>query len=329
MSDISKNQWQDDAHREKMSSYSKERWENPDYKEMLRETHKEKWQDPAYREKQLKARENLKKHIKDMKEFLTDVKNGVKFKELARKNDLGTTTLNRKIKEKFGPNGPKNYTELKEHLKGKSVEDVLKDIDERSGATQESRSEQSHEDKQGEIGETPHQEGDKDEKQPEEKSTDQKDRISEESTEQIPEKESEGIKEQVKETSEKLGKGKEFGMKLKPVREKDTHRQKPKETRAKEGGSKTPILTSGIRQKQPVQRGFKDYYGIDRGPSKRWKDYLGIDRIRNASGDDIKDLGGGKNDKGRDYDGIDKPRERKGKDYVKLEDNYGEGRYEG
>ena len=266
--------------------------------------------------------------IENKQEFLKDIQE-LQKNEIDHKYGMDAKTVNNKIKEMLGEKGVNNYTEAKEYLKDKNVEDVAKDIDKQSDEKQSSPSEEPDEEKEEEKPEGLKEEVDKDEKQPEEKSTDQKDRISEESTEQIPEKESEGIKEQVKETSEKLGKGKEFGMKLKPVREKDTHRQGSKESRAKGGGSKTPILTSGIRQKQPVQRGSKDYDGIDRGPSKRWKDYLGIDRNLDSSGDDIKGLGGSKNDKERDYDGIDKPREKKGKDYVKLEDNYGEGRYEG
>jgi hypothetical protein len=55
------------------------------------------------------------------------VKNNVSKKNLLEKYDMGHNALNRRIQEIFGPNGPKNYKQLKEHLIDKDVEDVLKE----------------------------------------------------------------------------------------------------------------------------------------------------------------------------------------------------------
>ena len=43
-----------------------------------------------------------------------------------------TTTLKHRIQEMFGPGGPKNYTELKNYMRDKNVNDVLKEIEERN-----------------------------------------------------------------------------------------------------------------------------------------------------------------------------------------------------
>ena len=335
MSDISKKQWQDDTHREKMSNNSKERWKNPDYREKLRESHKEKWQDPVYREKQHRARESLKKDIKDMREFLKDVNEGVKFKDLARKNDLGTTTLNNKIKEKFGQNGPKNYTELKDYLQDKNVEDVVKDIENNNEVKPESLTEHSS-----------------DEKQTEEKDIDQRDKVSDESIEQIPEKEPEEVKEQAKEDKSDQQKNEQEG-----VQSKDIKSEENLETRIYPepvGGSDIKIpphglirdpnirdakpyhnegfkLTSGAEQAQPVQKGRKDYDGIDRDSDDRKMsdDYRGIRDSTDYTSSDVKRIDDKSTDPIKDYDGIDNPRERKSKDYGILDDGYDEGGYNG
>jgi hypothetical protein len=71
-----------------------------------------------------------KSQISDKEQFLKDV-NNMKKNEIVNKYDMDGKTINNRIKEMLGPDGPKNYTELKEYLKEKNVDEVLKEIKER------------------------------------------------------------------------------------------------------------------------------------------------------------------------------------------------------
>ena len=60
---------------------------------------------------------------------------------------MDAKTVNNKIKELLGEHGVKNYTGAKEYLKDKNLDEVLKDIDNRSGERQESSNEDKNEEK--------------------------------------------------------------------------------------------------------------------------------------------------------------------------------------
>ena len=47
-------------------------------------------------------------------------------------------TINERIKENFGSNGLKNYTELKNYLQDKDINEVLKEIEEKDAINERS-----------------------------------------------------------------------------------------------------------------------------------------------------------------------------------------------
>ena len=65
------------------------------------------------------------------REFLEDIKNMLK-NEINYKYRMGAKSITRKIKEMLGEYGVKNYTEAKKYLNGKNLDEVLKDIEQRS-----------------------------------------------------------------------------------------------------------------------------------------------------------------------------------------------------
>jgi len=69
--------------------------------------------------------------ITDKKQFIQDIQTMQK-NEINYKYGMDAKTINQKMREMFGPDGPKNYTELKEYLQDKNVNDVLKEIEERT-----------------------------------------------------------------------------------------------------------------------------------------------------------------------------------------------------
>jgi len=69
--------------------------------------------------------------ITDKKQFLQDIQTMQK-NEINYKYDMDAKTINQKIREMLGEHGIKNYTEAKEYLKDKNVDDVLKEIEERN-----------------------------------------------------------------------------------------------------------------------------------------------------------------------------------------------------
>ena len=81
--------------------------------------------------KNLSQRFEGKTNISDKRQFLEDVQNMQK-KEIDHKYGMDAKTTNRKIEEMCRPDGPKNYTELKEHLQHKSIDEVLKEIEEKN-----------------------------------------------------------------------------------------------------------------------------------------------------------------------------------------------------
>ena len=70
-------------------------------------------------------------NIIDKKEFLKDIQNMKKY-EITHKYDMDGKTINRRIEELLGKLGVKNYTEAKEYLKDKDIDEVIRDIEKRN-----------------------------------------------------------------------------------------------------------------------------------------------------------------------------------------------------
>ncbi len=122
---------------EKMSKTITKKWGNDsEYRKKQEDERKERAKDPNFINKMREIGKKTKKEISDKRQFLNDIKNNMPKKEMLEKYDIGKTAFTKRIKEMFGPNGPKNYTELKDYLQGKDINDVLKDIQEKQAEEQ-------------------------------------------------------------------------------------------------------------------------------------------------------------------------------------------------
>jgi len=131
------------------------RWNVPGAKEEQRKRAKNQWEDPEIRKKHLEARSdpdfkkrqseamkgnrNAYKEIKDEEEFLKDIKNGMWLKDVAQKYGMSDATIRERIREFFGPNGPQTFRKLKEYLKDKDMDDVLKELKNEVSKSQEEK----------------------------------------------------------------------------------------------------------------------------------------------------------------------------------------------
>ncbi len=77
-----------------------------------------------------------KKVITNKQEFLNDIQT-LSSKELSEKYNMNRTTVNRRIREMLKAHGVNNFRDAKEYLKDKNLNDVVRDINERT-------SDQSH-----------------------------------------------------------------------------------------------------------------------------------------------------------------------------------------
>jgi len=136
--------------KEKMTESNREKAKEPEWRKKLSEAGTKKWrEDTEYRKKQTKERQErakdpawlkkmreigkqYRKEIPDKREFLNEIKGDMLKKDMLTKYDMGKNSFNKRIQEMFGPNGPKNYTELKNYMRDKNVGDVLKEIEERN-----------------------------------------------------------------------------------------------------------------------------------------------------------------------------------------------------
>jgi len=149
MTEINRKRANNPQYLKKMTEITRERAKNPGWREKLSLAGTNKWRESEYREKQSKERrkrakdpewlekmreigKQYRKEIPDKREFLKDIKEKMLKKDMLQKYDMGKSSFGKRIQEMFGPNGPKNYTELKEYMKNRNVNDVLKDIEERA-----------------------------------------------------------------------------------------------------------------------------------------------------------------------------------------------------
>ncbi|MHA2180991.1 MAG: GIY-YIG nuclease family protein, partial [Promethearchaeota archaeon] len=73
-----------------------------------------------------------KKEISNTREFLEDIQN-LKTKEIEQKYNMNRSTVTKRVREMLGDKGVKNFTDTKEYLKDKDLDEVVKDINERRG----------------------------------------------------------------------------------------------------------------------------------------------------------------------------------------------------
>jgi len=104
----------------------------PDFKEKMTEINRERAKDPDWLKKMREIGKQYRKEIPDKREFLNEIKGDMIKKDMLQKYDMGKNSFNKRIQEMFGPDGPKNYTELKNYMRDKNADDVLKEIEERN-----------------------------------------------------------------------------------------------------------------------------------------------------------------------------------------------------
>ena len=106
--------------------------QKPDFREKMTEINRARAKDPEWLAKMREIGKQYRKEIPDKREFLKEIKENMPKKEMLQKYDMGGKALNRRVQEMLGPDGPKNYTELKEYMKERNVKDVLKEMEERA-----------------------------------------------------------------------------------------------------------------------------------------------------------------------------------------------------
>ncbi|MHA2399010.1 MAG: hypothetical protein ACXADU_08990 [Promethearchaeota archaeon] len=236
---------------------------------------------------------NRKTEISDKHQFLEDIQN-LKKNELDHKYGMDAKTVNNKIKEMLGEHGVENYTDAREFLKNKNIDDVVKEIEQREAQNQKERTEPDC------RSESPE---DKPQKEPNE--------------EEKPEMFEENGEEANKKATEISQNDKE------EVPEKFNEQQENRGEKSLDSESKPEQET---KHEKIAEKGSEDYKGLDKGVSENGGDYKDIDRPLNTSSNDIKDIADeieAPKD-GNDYDGIDKPQKGIDKDYDQLSERHHE-----
>ena len=348
---------------EKQSRMAKERLKDPEFREKHRNATskgmKEKWKDPEYIKKQAIAKKELgksrRKEIENKRDFLSEVKNNMLKKDLLEKYRMGHNALTRRIQEMFGPNGPKNYTELKNYMRDKNVNDVLKEIEERNNEKEVNPESQGEDLK--DKGESKSQD-DLKEKTDKDTKSDEKEDLKEPSKEENEENKLDNNKENsernqnhensdenLREKGEKSAEIEEdIESKNKETMDEDTSKEE-KENNAKD--SEENMSKGSLNSEEEAKFGkivediknlnltVRDYAGIDKNSSERAQDITCLDKNQDSkNSESIKDIYLGnediksietvkdiKTDEDKDYRGIEEGSKKEVPDYAFI-DNY-------
>ena len=233
----------------------------------------------------------------------------------------------------FGPNGPKNYTEVKQYLQDKDVNDVLKDIEGRS-AEKPTELKDEVDQKIGDKETSQEKKDVKNDKPVENEKEEQKGKLKEE------EKKGEKVKESQDHSKEEPSKKQDGKQESHPEKQSsESPEMKNKELKYEKQflppgyiEGEIVMIKGGCQGFGPEAGSRKDYEGIDQfsksddknfistydSSTDRGRDYAGIDKqsnnnkLRNTSAEESKD-----------YSGIDEKVEEKGKDYEQIDEDYG------
>jgi hypothetical protein len=385
MSKISKERQQDPEYRAKMSKtikdkyqrdpeYSKkqtqerrERAKNPEWRGKMSEISKKNWKNPIYRQKQKDSHDKYKKKIENKKEFLEDIKNNISRKEMLAKYNIGKNSFNKRIQEMFGPNGPKNYTEMKNYLQDKDINDVLKEINAREAENKDKKLETKND--SGEIDSKTKEENnaedkkvseetDKDQLDGKEIPKDPRDESTEENQEEKAEDKEEKPGDDPKDESEKDSKegqappdpeedpkdqlADETKIQQEPRKEKDTDapsndaldkRMRDNRRDSPLSGYKivaelVPTKIPKIPERLGIPTDPKDYSGVDQTKKDKGEDFKDIDKNIDKRDKDYNGMDDTPRGEGNDFDGIDKPQERGDRDYDNIDERPPEGKGE-
>jgi len=361
MTNINQEKGKDPKFQEKVSNSISKKWNNdPEYRKKQEDERKERAKNPDFINKMREIGKHTKKEIKDKRQFLNDIKNNMQKKEMLKKYNIGKTSYAKRIHEMFGPNGPKNYTELKNYLQNKDIDDALKDIEKREKEIQGEKSENKTNEKIPEGGNQRSEETDKDSADDKNSKEERNEGSVEGNQENKVEEKGEEPGKEAKDEKEKVS-SEDQVVKPKgspedvPTEESDGQQQKQIEEPSEKQSTKSPEKSTPGKsfefpprprpsKKQKGRIGFDVYvFKEDPGPhaltknkfgNKQPKDYDGIDRTTPDMSNDFKGTQGKNNitekdysqvdinfkDKGNDFDGIDSPQEKEDKDFDNIDD---------
>ena len=305
-----------------------------------------------------------KTEISNKREFLEDIQN-LQKNEIDMKYGMDAKTVNNKIEEMLGEHGVRNYTGAKEYLQDKNLDDVVKDIEDRSSEKQDDTPVSEN----GLKGSAHESREESDIKVPNQESDEEK---SEVSIEDNSEKSSEDDKEDTKEES-----ATETAHESSIIKAKDTPEEANNEQRLETSGlppgkrSDQEMIEEHIkahedfldRMNELSKRGWVDYYvgktivvkdrsmdnwerpephentsgkdydGIDNysdaGTSNLNSDYNGIDKSSENESDDLRGIDEDNEEGGKDFEGIDDHSREGSKDYEARDEEYGTGEHGG
>ncbi|MFX1570119.1 MAG: hypothetical protein ACFFCV_17315 [Promethearchaeota archaeon] len=298
-----------------------------------------------------------KSEIQDKREFLEDIQN-LQKNEIDHKYGMDAKIINNKIKEMLGEYGVKNYTEAKEYLKDKNLDDVARDIDERNAEKQDEK--QTSDTKPEGPEKHPIQEHEEEEEKKKSSEENEKESAQEEGkdiSEENPALSTEEESDEIQEES-LTGEGQEPLEKQEDVPSEaninnhsfETSGLAPEHTPGEvktlipgDAPQKTPkdkteggrVLVDEWHLNEPEYRSVydpknvakqaKDYDGIDKCSGEESNDYQGIDEPSEGGHEEFEGLGEEPGSDGRDFDGIDEPSSEEGKDYDYVDEGYSEG----
>jgi hypothetical protein len=112
----------------KMTQINREKAKDPKWRKKLSKFGMDKWKQQDYIEKQLISRERKRKVIENKEEFLKDILTMQKI-DIDAKYDLSGKTTNRHIQHFLGHRGVTNFTQARDYLKNKNLDEILKDVE--------------------------------------------------------------------------------------------------------------------------------------------------------------------------------------------------------
>ncbi len=118
----------DPEYAKKQTNERRERAKNPEWVKKMTDINRARAKDPKWLEKMRGINSKYRKEITDKHQFFKDIQNMQK-KDVAEKYNMDGKTVNRRIEEMLGEHGVKNYSQAKEYLKDKNLDNVLKDIE--------------------------------------------------------------------------------------------------------------------------------------------------------------------------------------------------------
>jgi len=341
--------------KEKMTEINRERAKDPEWVKKMTEINRARAKDPQWIEKMREIGKQYRKEIPDKREFLNEIKGDMLKKDMLKKYDMGKNSFNKRIQEMFGPDGPRNYTELKNYMQDKNVDDVLKEIEERNNEREikpesqgdelkdkgDSKSQDNSKEKtdkdtksdEKEDSKEPSKEENEENKSDKNKENSERNQNHENSDENLREK-----KEKSAEIDENIeSKNKETMDEDTSKEEKENNVKDSEESKSKDSSNSEEEAKFGknVEGMENLNLTVKDYAGIDKNSSEREQDITCLDEVqdsKNSGSTKYIDLGNEdiksivivkdiKTDENKDYTGVDEGSKKELPDYAFI-DNF-------